>query len=82
MNPLIGGGPAGCSQHHGQPGRERVLLLERNDLWKEAADYGQGRCNVTKQLHDQEVLQERAPDGRFLYSAMTAFPPRKNHDFF
>lgn len=81
---VIGGGPAGMfaaitAARQGQ----RVLLLEKNDrLGKKLLITGKGRCNVTNDCSAQEVLQNTPRNGRFLYSAMTAFPPEKTKAFF
>ena len=81
---VIGGGPAGMfaaitAASQGQ----RVLLLERNDrLGRKLLITGKGRCNVTNDCSAQEVLQNTPRNGRFLYSAMTAFPPEKTKAFF
>ena len=81
---IIGGGPAGMfaaitAAKQGQ----KVLLLERNDrLGKKLLITGKGRCNVTNDCSEQEVLQNTPRNGRFLYSAMTAFPPEKTKAFF
>lgn len=81
---VIGGGPAGMfaaitAASQGQ----RVLLLERNDrLGRKLLITGKGRCNVTNDCSAQEVLQNTPRNGRFLYSAMTAFPPEKTKTFF
>ena len=81
---IIGGGPAGMfaaitAAQRGQ----KVLLLERNDrLGKKLLITGKGRCNVTNDCDSAEVLQNIPRNGRFLYSAMTAFPPRKIMEFF
>lgn len=81
---VIGGGPAGmfaaitaANQGH------KVLLLERNDrLGKKLLITGKGRCNVTNDCSGQEVLQNTPRNGKFLYSAMNAFPPEKIMAFF
>ena len=81
---VIGGGPAGmfAAITAAQRGR-RVLLLERNDrLGKKLLITGKGRCNVTNDCSEQEVLQNIPRNGRFLYSAMTAFPPKRIMEFF
>ena len=81
---VIGGGPAGMfaaitAAKQGQ----KVLLLERNDrLGKKLLITGKGRCNVTNDCSGQEVLQNTPRNGRFLYSAMTAFPPESTMAFF
>ena len=81
---VIGGGPAGMfaaitAANQGQ----KVLLLERNDrLGKKLLITGKGRCNVTNDCSGQEVLQNTPRNGKFLYSAMNAFPPEKIKAFF
>ena len=81
---VIGGGPAGMfaaitAAEQGQ----RVLLLERNErLGKKLLITGKGRCNVTNNCSSQEVLQNIPRNGRFLYSAMEAFPPENIIVFF
>ncbi len=81
---VIGGGPAGMfaaitAARRGQ----KVLLLERNDrLGKKLLITGKGRCNVTNNCSAQEILQNIPRNGRFLYSAMDAFPPEKIMAFF
>ena len=81
---VIGGGPAGmfAAITAADCGR-KVLLLERNDrLGKKLLITGKGRCNVTNDCSAQEILQNTPRNGRFLYSAMTAFPPEKVKAFF
>ena len=81
---VIGGGPAGMFAAITAAGQgQRVLLLEKNDrLGKKLLMTGKGRCNVTNDCGPQEVLQNTPRNGRFLYSAMTAFPPEKTRAFF
>lgn len=81
---VIGGGPAGMFAAITAAMRgKRVLLLERNDrLGKKLLITGKGRCNVTNDCSGQEVLQNTPRNGRFLYSAMTAFPPSETMAFF
>ena len=81
---VIGGGPAGmfAAITAAQRGK-RVLLLEKNDrLGKKLLITGKGRCNVTNDCTAQAVLQNTPRNGRFLFSAMTAFPPEKTKAFF
>ena len=71
---IIGGGPAGMfaaitAARQGS----RVLLLERNDrLGKKLLITGKGRCNVTNNCPNDEVLRNVPRNGRFLYSALDA----------
>jgi predicted Rossmann fold flavoprotein len=81
---VIGGGPAGmfAAITAAQRG-EKVLLLEKNDrLGKKLLITGKGRCNVTNDCTAQEILQNVPRNGRFLYSAMNAFPPERIKIFF
>ena len=81
---VVGGGAAGMfaaiiAARQGA----KVLLLEKNDrLGKKLLITGKGRCNVTNDCDPREVLQNTPRNGRFLYSAMTAFPPEKTMAFF
>lgn len=81
---VIGGGPAGmfAAITAASCGR-KVLLLERNErLGKKLLITGKGRCNVTNNCTAQEILQNIPRNGRFLFSAMQAFPPEKIMAFF
>ena len=81
---VIGGGPAGMFAAITAAVRgKKVLLLERNDrLGKKLLITGKGRCNVTNDCSGQEVLQNTPRNGKFLFSAMNAFPPEKTKAFF
>ena len=81
---VIGGGPAGMFAAITAANRgQKVLLLERNErLGKKLLITGKGRCNVTNDCSGQEVLQNTPRNGRFLYSALDAFPPEKIMSFF
>lgn len=81
---VIGGGPAGMFAAITAAGLgSKVLLLEQNDrLGKKLLITGKGRCNVTNDCDASEVLQNVPRNGRFLYSAMAAFPPATVMKFF
>lgn len=81
---VIGGGPAGMMAAITAAQRgSRVLLLERNGkLGKKLLITGKGRCNLTNDCSAQEVLRNVPRNGRFLFSAMTAFPPEQTKAFF
>lgn len=74
---VIGGGPAGMfAAINAAAGGQRVLLLEKNDrLGKKLLITGKGRCNITNHASAREVLDNVPRNGKFLYSAMEAFPP-------
>ena len=81
---VIGGGPAGmfAAIVAAEQGN-RVLLIEKNDrLGKKLLITGKGRCNVTNDCSADEVLRNVPRNGRFLYSAMDAYPPDKIITFF
>lgn len=81
---VVGGGPAGmfAAVTAAQRG-QKVLLLERNDrLGKKLLITGKGRCNVTNNCPEAEVLQNVPRNGRFLYSALSNLPPKAVMDFF
>ena len=81
---VIGGGAAGmfAAIIASQQGN-KVLLLEANGrLGKKLLITGKGRCNVTNDCSADEVLRNIPRNGRFLYSAMDAFPPEKTIRFF
>ena len=81
---VIGGGPAGMfAAITAAKNNKKVLLLERNDrLGKKLLITGKGRCNVTNNCDMQEVMQNIPRNGRFLYSALTEFPPKRIMEFF
>ena len=61
----------------------RVLLLERNDrLGKKLLITGKGRCNVTNDCAAEDILKNVPRNGKFLFSAMNAFPPQRIMEFF
>ena len=81
---VIGGGPAGMfAAITAAKNGSRVLLLEKNDrLGKKLLITGKGRCNVTNNCDNQEVLRNIPRNGRFLYSALDAMPSHAVMEFF
>ena len=76
---IIGGGAAGLMAAYfaAQQGSS-VILLDRNKRpGRKLRITGKGRCNVTNDCDVREVLAHIPGDGRFLYSALSAFPPRE-----
>lgn len=81
---VIGGGAAGCmaaiwaARAGGQ-----VTLWEKNDrLGRKLAITGKGRCNVTNAAPIDELISNITGNGRFMYSALTAFDNRDVMNFF
>lgn len=81
---IIGGGAAGMFAAVTAAGQgKKVLLLEKNSrLGKKLLITGKGRCNVTNHCPWEEVLKNTPRNGKFLYSAMSAFPPESTESFF
>ena len=81
---VIGGGPAGMiAAITAARAGKRVVLLEKNDrLGKKLLITGKGLCNVTNNCTADEVLKNTPRNGKFLFSAMAAFPPEKAMQFF
>lgn len=61
-----------------------VILLERNEkIARKVMITGKGRCNVTNNVDDvQSFIQNIPGNGRFLYSAFSAFDNRDVMDLF
>ncbi len=60
-----------------------VLLLEKNDRpCRKVYITGKGRCNVTNRCTVRECLENIPTGGKFLHSAMHAFPPEAVCEFF
>lgn len=75
---VAGGGAAGmmAALTAAQAGAE-VTLLERNPkVGRKLYITGKGRCNVTNHCPPETVLANTPRNGKFLYSAMNAFPPQ------
>ena len=81
---VVGGGPAGMiAAITAARAGKNVILLEKNDrLGKKLLITGKGRCNVTNNCSADEVLKNTPRNGKFLFSAMAAFPPEKAMQFF
>ncbi len=82
---IIGAGAAGMMAAI-QASRlgKKVTLLERNDRpGRKIVITGKGRCNVTNAVNLLNELISAVPvNGRFLYSAFSAFMPQDTMDFF
>ena len=81
---VIGAGPAGmmASIFAAENGAS-VILTEKNEkTGRKLRITGKGRCNLTNDSDVKEVLANIPGDGRFLYSALTAFPPERVMRFF
>ena len=81
---IIGGGAAGMvaaitAAEYG----DKVLILERNDmLGKKLLITGKGRCNVTNNSDNENIMKNIPTNSRFLYSALAGFSAYDVMDFF
>jgi predicted Rossmann fold flavoprotein len=81
---VVGGGAAGLMAA-GRAARRgyRVTLVERNPRpARKVMITGKGRCNVTNNCSPQECVTQVPGNGRFLYSAFSAFSPWDTVAFF
>ncbi|MCF0120675.1 MAG: aminoacetone oxidase family FAD-binding enzyme [Oscillospiraceae bacterium] len=81
---VIGGGAAGMMAAITAAGRGRsVLLMEKSDrLGRKLRITGKGRCNVTNSCTERECIDSIPTGGRFMTSAIYAFPPKAAMSFF
>ena len=81
---VIGAGPAGMlAAYYAVQQGASVALLEKNEkTGRKLRITGKGRCNITNDSDVREFLNNIPGDGRFLYSALTSFPPQKVMGFF
>lgn len=81
---VIGGGAsgmmaAGVAAQNGY----RTLLVEKNTrLGRKLIITGKGRCNITNDCDVDQVIASVPSNGRFLYSAVSKFPPQDVIRFF
>lgn len=81
---IIGGGAAGCvaAVLAARLGKS-VLLLEKNDrIGRKLRITGKGRCNVTNNCSNDELMRNIPVNGRFLYSAFSGFGTADTMSFF
>lgn len=81
---VVGGGPAGMlAAITAARSGCKVRLIEKNEkLGRKLGITGKGRCNLTNECSAEAVLQRIPRNAKFLYSAMSAFPPEKTMEFF
>ena len=79
---VVGGGAAGLMA--GTMAARRgydVTIVERNDrMARKVMITGKGRCNVTNHCSVEECVAHIPGNGRFLYSALTAFSPQDTQE--
>lgn len=72
---VIGGGPAGlmAAAAAAEAGARTLLLDKGNKLGRKLTISGGGRCNVTNAMPVDQLIRHIPGNGRFLYSALSAF---------
>lgn len=81
---IIGAGPAGMmAAITAAENRKKVLLLDKNArLGRKLLITGKGRCNVTNNCTNEELLNNIPTNPKFLYSAVSKFSPNDTMNFF
>lgn len=76
---VVGGGAAGlmCALTAAERGLDVILLEPNRKLGRKLRITGKGRCNVTNDCDIKKVMENIPDGGKFLYSALNAFPPQK-----
>lgn len=83
---IIGGGPSGmmaaiAAKTYNK--EDKVILLERNnELGRKLKLTGGGRCNVTANVSNEEVIINVPKNGKFLYSTLNNFNTQDIIKFF
>lgn len=81
---IIGGGASGAfaSIISARMGR-KVILFEKNErIGRKLRITGKGRCNLTNNCTNDELMNNVPVNPRFLYSAFSSFSPQDTMDFF
>lgn len=83
---IIGGGPSGCmaaiSSKIEHP-NDKVTLIEGNDrLGVKLRLTGGGRCNLTANVSNDEIIKHTPRNGRFLFSSLNQFNVQDIMNFF
>lgn len=81
---VVGGGAAGmmAALWARQAGAQVTLLEPNEKLGRKLYITGKGRCNLTNNTTPEGVLNNVPRNGRFLYSAVTKFPPAAVMEYF
>lgn len=81
---VIGAGPAGMmSAYFAAAEGASVTVIDKNDHpGKKLLLTGKGRCNVTNNCDNDELVRNTAKNGRFLYSVFSAFSTADTMRFF
>ena len=81
---IVGGGAAGmmAAGFAARAGATVTVLEKTRYTCRKLGITGKGRCNLTNNASPREVIANIPRNGKFLYSAVTAFPPQKVMELF
>jgi predicted Rossmann fold flavoprotein len=81
---VVGGGPAGmmAAISAAEQGAAVTLLEPNERLGKKLNITGKGRCNLTNQADNETLMANITRNGKFLYSAFSAFDTQDTMAFF
>lgn len=81
---VIGAGAAGqiCAGTAAERGLSVIILEPNEKTGRKLRITGKGRCNITNNCGVKEFLTNVPTNPKFLYSALTAFPPESAMAFF
>ena len=81
---VVGGGAAGmmAALTAARAGTATALVERNQKVGRKLYITGKGRCNLTNHCPPDEVLRNTPRNGKFLYSAMGAFPPEQTERLF
>lgn len=83
---VIGGGPSGCmaalSSKQNYPDALVVLLESNPKIGVKLRLTGGGRCNLTADVLNDEIIKHTARNGRFMFSSLSQFNAQSIMHFF
>lgn len=81
---IIGGGAAGAfaACHCGMLGKNTIIFEPNGKIGKKLAITGKGRCNVTNNCSNDELMKNIPVNPRFLYSAFSQYSTDDVMNFF
>lgn len=81
---VIGAGPAGMmAAYTAASNGAAVTIIEKNNHpGRKLLLTGKGRCNVTNNCDNEELMQNISKNGRFMYSAFSSFTTQDTIRFF
>lgn len=81
---VVGGGPAGmmAAITAARAGAQVVLIEHQNRLGRKLRITGKGRCNLTNDSANDELMRNVMTNPKFLYAAFSRFSSRDTQDFF